>query len=67
VLDEAIASNGRIFPTAAAAAGGAAGTVAPGGGGAADAVTASMASRPDHTVVIRYVPAVGDSKRALDE
>eukprot|EP00922_Rhytidocystis_sp_ex-Travisia-forbesii_P061923 GHVS01091714.1.p1 GENE.GHVS01091714.1~~GHVS01091714.1.p1 ORF type:complete len:767 (+),score=149.17 GHVS01091714.1:162-2303(+) len=24
-------------------------------------------SRPDHTVVIKYVPAVGDSKRAMDE
>lgn len=24
-------------------------------------------SKPDHTVVIKYVPAVGDSKRALDE
>lgn len=24
-------------------------------------------SRPDHTIVIKYVPAVGDSKRALDE
>ena len=23
--------------------------------------------RPDHTVVIKYMPAVGDSKRALDE
>lgn len=22
---------------------------------------------PDHTVVIKYMPAVGDSKRALDE
>lgn len=23
--------------------------------------------KPDHVVVIKYVPAVGDSKRALDE
>jgi myo-inositol-1-phosphate synthase len=22
---------------------------------------------PDHTVVIKYVPSVGDSKRAMDE
>ena len=27
----------------------------------------SKADRPDHTVVIKYVPAVGDSKRAMDE
>lgn len=25
------------------------------------------AEKPDHTVVIKYVPAVGDSKRAMDE
>jgi myo-inositol-1-phosphate synthase len=24
-------------------------------------------SRPDHTVVIKYIPAVGDTKRAIDE
>jgi len=34
---------------------------------AANHVLYKKGEHPDHTVVIKYVPAVGDSKRALDE
>ncbi|KAJ7678615.1 hypothetical protein B0H17DRAFT_1206677 [Mycena rosella] len=30
-------------------------------------VVSSKGEHPDHIVVIKYVPAVGDSKRAIDE
>lgn len=33
----------------------------------ANSVLYEDGERPDHTVVIKYMPAVGDSKRALDE
>ena len=33
----------------------------------ANSVLYKKGERPDHTVVIKYMPAVGDSKRALDE
>jgi myo-inositol-1-phosphate synthase len=32
-----------------------------------NAVLYSPGEHPDHTVVIKYVPYVGDSKRAMDE
>ncbi|KAI9024085.1 putative myo-inositol-phosphate synthase [Hyaloraphidium curvatum] len=34
---------------------------------ASNAILYKKNEHPDHTVVIKYVPAVGDSKRALDE
>jgi myo-inositol-1-phosphate synthase len=34
---------------------------------AANTVLYSPGEQPDHTVVIKYMPAVGDNKRALDE
>ena len=34
---------------------------------ASNALLYSPGEHPDHCVVIKYVPAVGDSKRALDE
>ena len=34
---------------------------------ASNALLYKKDEHPDHTVVIKYVPAVGDSKRALDE
>jgi myo-inositol-1-phosphate synthase len=34
---------------------------------AADGTTKTAQEHPDHVVVIKYVPAVGDSKRAMDE
>lgn len=34
---------------------------------AANSVLYAPGEHPDHTVVIKYMPAVGDSKRALDE
>ncbi|KZT03902.1 Myo-inositol-1-phosphate synthase [Laetiporus sulphureus 93-53] len=35
--------------------------------GAAKGTKAAKGEHPDHIVVIKYVPAVGDSKRAIDE
>eukprot|EP00158_Paraphelidium_tribonemae_P006750 Partr_v1_DN27960_c1_g2_i4_m10983 putative synthase len=34
---------------------------------ATNSILYKAGEKPDHTVVIKYVPAVGDSKRALDE
>jgi myo-inositol-1-phosphate synthase len=34
---------------------------------AANTVLYKKGEHPDHTVVIKYMPAVGDNKRALDE
>jgi myo-inositol-1-phosphate synthase len=34
---------------------------------ASNALLYGAGEHPDHCVVIKYVPAVGDSKRALDE
>lgn len=34
---------------------------------AANTVLYKEGEHPDHTVVIKYMPAVGDNKRALDE
>ena len=35
--------------------------------GKADKQGARKSEHPDHTIVIKYMPAVGDSKRAIDE
>ena len=35
--------------------------------GARKGTAAAKGEHPDHIVVIKYVPAVGDSKRAIDE
>jgi myo-inositol-1-phosphate synthase len=39
----------------------------PGTNGTAGTVAANETEHPDHCVVIKYMPAVGDNKRALDE
>lgn len=54
VVDDMVASNALLFKPADPEA------VAKGG-------KAAKGEHPDHIVVIKYVPAVGDSKRAIDE
>jgi len=55
VVDDMVASNALLYNPEAPAA--------PGVKGA----KAKKGEHPDHVIVIKYVPAVGDSKRAIDE
>lgn len=55
VVDDMVASNALLYDPEKAPAAGAKGT------------KAKKGEHPDHVVVIKYVPAVGDSKRAIDE
>lgn len=54
VVDDMVESNRLLFKAPEAGA--------TGNGGKAD-----KGEHPDHVIVIKYVPAVGDSKRAIDE
>lgn len=58
VVDDMVASNEILYPPVITSMNGHSDS-------GKDKIPAS--ERPDHTVVIKYVPAVGDSKRALDE
>ncbi|KAJ1918418.1 Myo-inositol-1-phosphate synthase [Tieghemiomyces parasiticus] len=58
VVDDMVAANHLLYPRRP--------TNAP-NGTKATAEPATELDGPDHVVVIKYVPAVGDSKRALDE
>ncbi|TCD69382.1 Myo-inositol-1-phosphate synthase [Steccherinum ochraceum] len=53
VVDDMVASNALLFK--------------PPQEGAAKGSKEAKGEHPDHIVVIKYVPAVGDSKRAIDE
>ncbi|KAH8103479.1 Myo-inositol-1-phosphate synthase [Cristinia sonorae] len=53
VVDDMVAANPLLFKPADASA--------------AKGSKAAKGEHPDHIVVIKYVPAVGDSKRAIDE
>ncbi|THH32444.1 hypothetical protein EUX98_g1716 [Antrodiella citrinella] len=53
VVDDMVAANALLFKPAEA--------------GATKGTKAAKGEHPDHIVVIKYVPAVGDSKRAIDE
>ena len=59
VVDDMVRNNGVLYPPAPAG----------GGKGARDAPgeTSATAEHIDHCVVIKYIPYVGDSKRAMDE
>ncbi|KAI0765694.1 Myo-inositol-1-phosphate synthase [Trametes elegans] len=53
VVDDMVAANPLLY--------------APAQPGAPKGTKAAKGEHPDHIVVIKYVPAVGDSKRAIDE
>ena len=55
VVDDMVASNALLYDPEKEAPAGVKGT------------KAKKGEHPDHVVVIKYVPAVGDSKRAIDE
>lgn len=57
VVDDIVAGNEILYPKSKKLMNG-----TPKTGGSYESI-----DKPDHTVVIKYVPSVGDSKRALDE
>ncbi|KAI0032393.1 inositol-3-phosphate synthase [Vararia minispora EC-137] len=59
VVDDMVAANHLLYKTPA--------QLKTEGGGLAKGKDLSKGEHPDHLVVIKYMPAVGDSKRAIDE
>ncbi|KAI0087081.1 Myo-inositol-1-phosphate synthase [Irpex rosettiformis] len=53
VVDDMVAANALLYK--------------PGKAGAAKGTKEAKGEHPDHVIVIKYIPAVGDSKRAIDE